>query len=398
MLTRLHLTTAGESHGPELTGILDGFPAGVPIDSARIDADLARRQIGYGTGGRMAIEQDHARITAGIWNGLSTGGPIAMTIVNRDYANWRDKLIAPMTAPRPGHADLAGAIKYGFPDFRWSLERASARETAMRVALASCCAQLLEQFGIFVGGYVIGLGDVVADLSADASPDEERRRIDLARADELCCPDPVASARMHAAIAATMQAKDTLGGLFQIVALGLPPGLGSYAQWDRRLDGRLAHAVLSIPAMKGVEIGPAFANATRPGTAVQDPIGVDAAGNLTRSTNRSGGLEGGVTTGAPVVLWVAMKPLSTTLNPLPTVDLATGEPTVTTYERSDFCALPRAVPIGEAMVSLVLTDALLEKVGGDSLQEIAPRVAGLRQARVGDLKMGNVAWTMGYGE
>jgi chorismate synthase len=274
-----------------------------------------------------------------------------------------------------------------------ALERASARETTMRVAVGAICRAYLAQFGIAVGGYVTSIGEVEADLADDLP---YAARFAAAEENDVRCPDPAAVERMRATIWDTMQAKDTLGGVFEVVALGVPPGLGSHVHFDRKLDARLAAAMLSIQAMKGVEIGPAFENARRRGTQVHDEITLDEDGSLRRKTNRAGGLEGGVTTGEPIVLRVAMKPISTTLTPLMSVDLATGQPAPTKYERSDFSAVPRAVVIGEAMAAWVLADALMEKLGGDSLEEQLPRFAALRRSRVEDAPMDGAAWRFGY--
>lgn len=389
----LRFLTAGESHGPELTAILEGLPAGMALDFELIAGDLARRQQAYGAGGRMKIEQDTAVITAGVMKGHTTGGPIAFTIANRDYKSWAGKHITPVTTPRPGHADLTGAVKYGYRELRLALERASARETAARVAVGAICKQYLGCFGIQVQGYVTAIGSVSADLPADMDYEE---RFALAESNDLRCPDLTAIERMRQLVWECMQAKDTLGGVFEVVALGLPPGLGSHVHWDRRLGSRLLGAVGGIHAIKGVEIGQAFANATRFGTEVHDEIFRDASGGLIRQTNRSGGLEGGITTGEPLIVRAAMKPISTTLNPRRSVNLATGNPEVTTYERSDFNAVPRAVVVAEAMVAFVLADALLEKLGGDSLDEQRPRFAGLRRAHLDDLPMDNESWQFGY--
>ncbi len=384
----LRFLTAGESHGPGLTAILEGLPAGLPLTGEEIDAQLGRRQQGWGSGGRMRIEHDQARLAGGVLNGRTTGAPVALLIENRDWANWQDRDIKPMTVPRPGHADLTGAIKYGYRDLRLALERASARETAARVAVGAVCRRLLAEMGVTLGGYVVQIGHVRAALSDDL-PYLER----FARAEEsdVRCPDPAAGAAMHAAIRQAMAGRDTLGGVFEVVALDVPPGLGSHVHWDRKLDGRLLAALGSIPAIKGAEVGPAFENAGRRGTEVHDEILVEE-GDLRRATNRAGGLEGGVTTGQPLVLRAAMKPISTTLTPLRSVDLANGQPAGTRYERSDICAVPRAVVVGEAMLAFVLADVLLEKLGGDSLDEMRPRLAGLRQARLADLEMDNVPW------
>lgn len=389
----LRFLTAGESHGPELTAILEGLPAGLPVDVDAIRLELARRQKAYGAGGRMKIEKDAARITAGVMNGHTTGAPIALTIVNRDWKNWATRDIEPMTTPRPGHADLTGAVKYGYRELRLALERASARETAARVAVGAICKQYLARFGIRVGGYVVSIGSVAATLADDLSYEA---RFELAESNDLRCPDLEAVEAMRQLVRECMQAKDTLGGVFEVVGLGLPAGLGSHVHWDRRLSGRLLAAVGSIHAIKGVEIGPAFANAARFGTEVHDEIFVDEDGRLYRQSNRAGGLEGGITTGEPLIVRAAMKPISTTLNPRRSVDLASGEPANTTYERSDFNAVPRAVVVGEAMVAFVLADALLEKLGGDSLQEQLPRFEALLRPHLHDLPMDDIPWQFGY--
>jgi chorismate synthase len=387
----LRFLTAGESHGPALTAIVEGFPAGLPLSEEDVDAQLRRRQRGYGSGARMGIEQDRISFTGGVLQGQTTGAPIALQIENRDWANWRDREVQPMTIPRPGHADLTGAIKYGYRELRLALERASARETAARVAVGALCQRLLAEFGVVVGSYVVQVGDARITL-----PDELPYADRLARAEEndVRCPDPARAEAMQAAIREAMSARDTLGGVFEVVALGLPPGLGSHVHWEQRLDARLMMAVGSIQAVKGVEIGPAFENAGKRGTEVHDEILV-ADGLLVRRTNRAGGFEGGISTGQPVVVRAAMKPIATTLTPLRSVDLATGEPAATRYERSDTCAVPRAAVVGEAMVAFVLADALLEKLGGDSLAEMQPRFAVLRRGTLDELEMDDAPWQFG---
>ena len=384
--------TAGESHGPGLTAILEGMPAGLPLTGEDINRDLRRRQKGYGSGGRMQIEKDRIIITAGVMNGLTTGAPIALQVHNRDFKSWKERDIKPITTPRPGHADLTGAVKYGYRELRLSLERASARETTMRVAIGAICKAFLRQFDIAIDGYVSQLGDVVAEL-ADMPLDE---RIARNEDNDVRCPDAAAAKKMHALIRQVKIDKDTLGGVFEVVARGLPPGLGSHVHYDRKLDGRLVGAMVSIQAMKGAEIGSGFENAGKRGSQVHDEIVVDESGLLSRSSNRAGGLEGGISTGEPVVVRVAMKPISTMLRGAASVDLATGAANPTVYERSDFCALPRAVPVGEAMMAIVLADALMEKLGGDSLEEMQPRFAALRGNRLEDLPMDNVDWRFGY--
>lgn len=376
----LRFLTAGESHGPGLVAILEGMPAGLALPAEVIDRELVRRQRGYGAGPRMKIERDRVRILGGVLEGMTIGAPLALLLENRDHEKWRARPIPPFTSPRPGHADLTGALKYGYRDLRPALERASARETAARVAVGAVCRHFLAQFGVQVGGYVISIGDVQADVSV--IPLEER----AGRAEEtdVRCPDPEASEAMRDHIRATMEARDTAGGVIEVIALDLPPGLGSHVHWDRRLGARLAAAVLSVQAIKGVEIGPAFENTRLPGTQVQDPIRLQGE-HIVRRTTRNGGLEGGITTGQPLVIRAAMKPIATTLTPQQTVDLASGEEVPTEYERSDFCPVPRAVVVVEAMVAFVLADALLEKLGGDSMDELRPRFEALRRARLPDV-------------
>jgi chorismate synthase len=330
----------------------------------------------------MKLERDAARILGGVMEGQTTGAPLAILIENLDHARWRGKAIPPFTAPRPGHADLTGALKYGYRDLRPALERASARETAARLAAGAVCKHLLAQFAIRVGGYVAAIGEVSASLAQLPYPE----RLARAEASEVRCPDPLAAEAMIQCIRRAMEERDTVGGIIEVIALGLPPGLGSYVQWDRRLEARLGAAILSVQAIKGVEFGPAFENARLPGTQAQDGISLEGEA-LVRHSNRSGGLEGGITTGQPLVLRAAMKPIATTLTPQQTVDLANGQAVPTQYERSDFCPVPRAVPILEAMAAFVLADALLEKLGGDSLAEMQPHFASLRQARLSDLPM-----------
>jgi len=378
----LRLLTAGESHGPALVAVLEGLPAGLALDVDLINRDLARRQHGYGAGPRMKLESDQVQILSGVMAGLTTGGPLALQVQNSDHARWKGKPVTALTTPRPGHADLAGAVKYGYNDLRPSLERASARETAARVAAGAVCRAYLASFDISVQGYVAAIGEVSASL--DSIPQAELFALSLQN--EVNCPDAAAAEQMRARIRRAMDERDTLGGVIEVLAFGLPVGLGSFAQWDRKLDARLGAALLSVQAIKGVEIGPAFENSRLPGTKAHDPIGLEG-DNLVRSSQRSGGLEAGTSTGQTVWLRAAMKPIPTTLAPQQTVDLASGKAAETRYERSDFCPVPRAVVVLEAMTCLVLADALLEKLGGDSLSEQLPRFAGLRRARLSDLPM-----------
>jgi chorismate synthase len=401
----LRFLTAGESHGPALTAILEGIPAGLALSPEVIDRELARRQKGYGSGGRMKIEKDVVRISGGMMGGVTTGAPLALSVENADHGKWKGKAVEPMTAPRPGHADLTGAVKYGYHDLRPALERASARETAMRVAVGAVCKYFLSQFDMRVGGYVQAIGDIKADFTKM----DYLERFKRAEESDVRCPDEAAAGKMRIRIEQIMQGKDTLGGLIEVVVLGVPVGLGSFAQWDRRLDARLGAALLSVQAIKGVEIGDAWENASRTGTQAQDVIGLESRNGgeensdgkedvllsdhnaLSRPTNRAGGIEGGISNGQPILLRAAMKPIATTLTAQATIDLASGEPTSTRYERSDFCPVPRAVPILEAMAAFVLAEALIEKLGGDSMDEMLPRFRVLRRARLEDLGMDGVS-------
>ncbi len=308
-----------------------------------------------------------------------------LVVQNDDHVKWKGKAVEPMTAPRPGHADLTGAVKYGYKDLRPALERASARETTMRVAAGAVCKHFLAQFGIVVGGYVSSIGEIQTDFG-DMLYEE---RFTRAEESDVRCPIDSSAQKMRDEIEKTIHGKNTLGGELEIVALNLPVGLGSFMQWDKRLEAKLAMAVMSVQAIKGVEVGDAFENAKRIGTQVHDPINLQHA-NLQRATNRAGGTEGGISNGQPIIIRAAMKPIATTLTPQQTVDLAVGENAPTKYERSDFCPVPRAVPILEAMVAFVLAEALLEKLGGDSLNEMKPRFESLRKATLEDLPMDNV--------
>jgi chorismate synthase len=370
----LRFLTAGESHGPALTGILEGMPAGLALDIDGVNDDLRRRQGGHGRSGRQRIEHDHVELLGGVEGDVTTGAPIAIRIENRDYANQVKREKPVLSVPRPGHADLAGAEKYRLSDMRTVLERASARETAMRVAVGSIARQLLGRFDVLVAGQVLSIGDEATE-PADLSEPDARRCVDES---PVRVADPEAAQRMVECIDRARRERDTLGGVFEIQVHNVPVGLGSYVQWDRKLDGLLAQALMCIQAIKGVEIGPGFANAALPGTRVHDAIMSDG-GRLTRPTNRSGGLEGGVTTGQPVVVRAAMKPISTTLTPMQSVDVRSGEPALAQYQRSDICAVPAASVVGEAMVAFVIANAFLEKFGGDSVGEIAEHYRSARR-------------------
>ena len=367
-MARIRFTTAGESHGPGLVTIVEGMPAGVPIAAADIDRDLVRRQRGYGRGGRQKIERDAIRVLSGIRQGRTIGSPIAFVIENRDAPNWErvmsvtaiEDAPAPVTRLRPGHADLAGALKHGYDDVRDVIERASARETAARTAAGGVAKALLRELDIAVRSEVTQIGNVRTDPAWDD---------DRVEASEVRCGDEAASARMVEAIEAARRDGDTLGGVVAVRATGVPPGLGSYAQWDRRLDGRLAQAVVSIPSVKAMAIGDGAQVAAERGSAAHDPIEVRD-GGFSRTRNRAGGLEGGVTNGEHVVLWVSFKPISTLMKPLPSADLATGEPSPAHIERSDVCVVPAGGVVCEAVVALVLADAILEKFGNDSVDDL----------------------------
>jgi len=361
----LRFLTAGESHGPCLTAIVEGLPSGLALSEDDLAAELARRQGGYGRGGRMTIERDRAEILAGVAQGRTTGGPLALRIENRDWPNWKDRVLPPLTVPRPGHADWAGGIKYGHRDFRVVLERASARETAARVAVGTVARRLLAEFGTSVHSQVVQIGTVRARPAEELTP-EVAARIEES---PFRCADAAAEEAMRALVDDARKRGDTLGGVFEVVVTGVVPGLGSFVHWDRRLDGRLAQALMSIQAVKGVEMGEGFALAQRPGTQAHDQF-YARDGAVVRGTNRAGGTEGGVSNGQPLVVRAAMKPISTTIAPQRSVDLATGAEGPTQYQRSDVCAVPAAAVVGEAMVAFVVADAFLEKFGGDSVRDI----------------------------
>lgn len=400
----LRLMTAGESHGPLLVSILEGLPAGLPIDIDAIDADLKRRMGGYGRGKRMKIESDRVRIVGGVRHGATLGSPIAWLIENKDWPNWEHVMGAEapvgeedtgavaesgnqpaprpadprrVTRPRPGHADLAGGLKYDRADLRDILERASARETASRVAAGAFCKQFLAALQVDIVGHVLRIGSAAVDEAAEIPFDQI---VAVAEPSDVRCADDEAAARMIEAIDAAGNNLDTLGGVVEIVARNVPPGLGSHVQWDRKLDARLAHAMVSIPAMKAMEIGRGVWAAGQPGSAVHDPISFDAdSRTYRRPSNRAGGTEGGVTYGGELRVRVFMKPLSTLRQPLPSVDIETGEAIDAVVQRSDVCAVPAAAVVGEAMLALVLADACLEKFGGDSLTETTRNWRGFIQ-------------------
>jgi chorismate synthase len=389
----LRFYTAGESHGEALVANVSGMPAGVPIRESYIDRELWRRQQGYGRGGRMKIEHDHARILSGVRHGRTIGSPIAMLIENRDWQNWQESLPVgegdpskhkPVNSPRPGHADLAGALKYNLPEARYILERASARETAARVAAGAVAKQLLSSLGIEVLSHVVRVG--AARLERVVSFAELRA---LAAKDEvvLNCADGESEERMKAEVDAVLRTGDTVGGVFEVVAHDVPPGLGTYANWDERLDGRLASAVMSIQAVKAVEIGDGVQMASTPGSQAQDEIGYrrgndeEDSGSVlftsfTRAGNHAGGVEGGISNGCDIVVRGYLKPISTLRRPLGSVDFTSRETVKAAYERSDVCAVPAAGVVGEAMVALVLAAAALEKFGGDSLAELRRNYEG----------------------
>ncbi len=378
----LRFLTAGESHGPGLTAIIEGLPAGVPLDQRAINVQLKRRQRSFGRGARMKIEQDEVEILAGVRKGLSLGSPIALFIKNLDWVNWQDVMSAnpaeivpekeearKLTRPRPGHADLAGGLKYRQADLRNVLERASARETAARVAVGTVARIFLEKLGCRVISHVVQIGSVaVNSLDADYFKISE-----LAVESPVACADSEAAGKMVREIEQAREKGETLGGIFEIICLSLPPGLGSHVHWDRRLDARLAAALMGIPSVKGIEVGLGFRGAPVPGSAYHDPIYYSPRAGFYRSTNHAGGLEGGMTNGAPLVLRAVVKPIPTLRTPLPSVDFLTKEPVQAAFERSDVCVVPSAAVVGEAMAAWVLASAVMEKFGGDTFDEVRRR-------------------------
>lgn len=372
--------TAGESHGPCLTMIVEGLPAGLVIDKALIDADLRRRQGGYGRGGRMKIEKDAISFLSGVRHGKTLGSPITMQIENRDWVNWEERMspapeeteVEVVTRVRPGHADFTGAMKYGHTDIRNVIERSSSRETAARVAVGGLCRQFLARFGIAIHSHVLSIVDVGYEtpraITRDAYPDAMWEKVE---ASPMRCADEKLTGRMIERILEAKRNGDTCGGVFEAVALGVPIGLGSYSQWDRRLSTRLAMAMMSIPSAKAVEIGAGFAAARSTGSQVHDVLRRSEEGQWFHLSNNAGGIEGGISNGEPIVVRVGVKPIPTLAHPLPSVDLASGENIdQSRYERSDVCVVPAAGVVGEAMLAIVLSEAVIEKFGGDSIDEM----------------------------
>jgi chorismate synthase len=371
----LRYLNAGESHGKGLMAVLEGVPSGLPLSAETINADLTRRQGGYGRGGRMRIEKDRVEFICGVRKGFTLGNPLGLMVWNKDWENWKDVMAADpgppstervVTRPRPGHADLVGAIKYGHRDIRNVLEKASARETAIRVAIGGVAKALLAQFDMQVVSYTVDIGGI-----AISSPDDPLEAFRRAEESDVRCHDPAIAAKMVECIRSAKHKGDSLGGIFEVVVTNPPIGLGSYAQWDRRLSARLAMAAMSIQAMKGVEIGMGFESARRFGSEVHDDIYFDQSrGAFVRKTNNAGGLEGGITNGQPIVVRVAMKPIATLYSPKDSVDIATKEPFEATVERSDICTVPAAGVVGEAVIAFEMANALVEKFGGDTVEEM----------------------------
>jgi chorismate synthase len=375
----LRFQTAGESHGQGLVAILSGLPAGLRVDFDYVNRELKRRQGGYGRGGRMKIESDTAQFLSGVRHGRTVGSPITILIENRDWANWKEAMAVedapqtraqykPLSPPRPGHADLAGCLKYNFREARYVLERASARETAARVAAGALAKLFLREFGVEIASHVVALGRV----ALDGTPVPFEKVLALRDREEvgLACVEPAVEARMKEEVDRAIEERDTVGGTFEVIAHGVPPGLGSCAQWDERLDGLLAQAVMSIQAVKAVELGSGIENSAQAGSRVHDEIGYDRAlSRFTRPSNRAGGLEGGISNGEDIVVRGYVKPISTLRRPLESVDFETKESAKAAYERSDVCVVPAAAVVGEAMAALTLARAFLEKFGGDSLEE-----------------------------
>ena len=395
MFEKLRYITSGESHGRALVCTIDGIPSNLPISEADIGKDLARRQKGHGRGGRMKIESDSAQILSGVRHGRTLGSPIALLIENRDWANWEEIMNpdskyarhaaslekgAPVTRPRPGHADLSGALKYGHRDLRNVLERSSARETAARVAVGAVARKFLSEFGIQVGSYVTEIGGVTSQTDGKSLSS----LLKTAESSTVRCADKKAEKKIINKIDKAMKDGDTLGGVFEVIVTGVPAGLGSYSQWDRRLNAKLAYSLMSIQAIKGVEVGIGFEGSRKPGSEVMDeiyysrpaPRTTPAAGGFYRKTNNAGGIEGGISTGMPIVVRAAMKPIPTLRSPLSSVDINTKKKFAAAYERSDVCAVPAASVIGEAVTAIAIADSFLDKFGGDSMEEIKRNYKG----------------------
>jgi len=389
---KIKYLTAGESHGPELTAIIEGVPSNFTVTKEYIDKFLSRRQKTLGSGGRMNIEKDKVLINSGVVNNLTTGGPIALKIINQDWQNWKNKEIDPYVVPRPGHADLVGTLKYNHDDIRLTLERASARETAIRCAVGAIAHQILSQLNIQLVGFVSSIGSQsfnpgdISDITSFKN---------LIEQSNVSCPDEDASDLMIKEIKDARKKKDTLGGAITCIAINYPPGCGSYVHFDRKLDAKISSSMISIQSVKAVEVGNGIEASKKHGTEVQDQMKLDNK-KIKRISNNLGGFEGGMSTGDPIMVTSYLKPISTTLTPINSVDLHSGKETETIYERSDTCAVPRAVPIFEGVLSLDLLNSLLEKTGGDSKDEIAKRVADLQNYNIEDFNLSNKKWKMGY--
>ena len=388
----IRFLTAGESHGPELTGIVEGVPAGFTISKEFIDSYLKRRQKDTGSGGRMNIESDEVFISSGVVNNISTGAPIALRIKNKDWENWKDKDIEPYVVPRPGHADLIGTAKYDLNDIRLVLERSSARETAMRCAIGAIAIQILESMGISIYGYVSSIGKVDYRYSNDFSLDEMRKLTDDS---PVSCPDADKSQQMEKEISNARKKKDTLGGSITTIATGVPPTLGSYVHWDKKLDAKLARILMSIQSVKAIEVGDGIESSKNYGTSVQDQYVLNKK-EIKKESNNLGGFEGGMTNGENIELTAYLKPISTTLSPIKSVNLAEKEETETVYERSDTCAVPRAVPIFESAMALEILNAVLNKSGGDNKKEIIKNFENIPNLNIDEFALDNKVWKFGY--
>ena len=388
----IRFLTAGESHGPELTGIVEGVPAGFTISKEFIDSYLKRRQKDTGSGGRMNIESDEVFISSGVVNNISTGAPIALRIKNKDWENWKDKAIEPYVVPRPGHADLIGTAKYDLNDIRLVLERSSARETAMRCAIGAIAIQILESMGISIYGYVSSIGKVDYRYSNDFSLDEMRKLTDDS---PVSCPDADKSQQMEKEISNARKKKDTLGGSITTIATGVPPTLGSYVHWDKKLDAKLARILMSIQSVKAIEVGDGIESSKNYGTSVQDQYVLNKK-EIKKESNNLGGFEGGMTNGENIELTAYLKPISTTLSPIKSVNLAEKEETETVYERSDTCAVPRAVPIFESAMALEILNAVLNKSGGDNKKEIIKNFENIPNLNIDEFDLDNKVWKFGY--